>query len=527
MNQHKGLDDLLAAGGKPRRLHGPEVEALFASMRARLSGPPEAQVAPAATAAGLPDHTRPPFPVDVFPEPVARFARRVAAAMSCLVDFLGVAILVVSGAAIGAARSLRVKGGWFEKPGMYAVIVSRPGTTKTPALRAVMKPIYEEQDRLYQDYRAALQKYAEDTEAYKQAKRNHEEGVPSPAAPAEPPPLRHLFAADTTVEELANNLQENRKGILVFRDELTAWVRALDQYKGRGTDRQFFLSAWSGEMVKVDRKIHHGRPIIIPHPFVSVLGGIQPDLLTELEAQGGREDGFLHRILFSCPPEGTVAGWTDAEISEHDENEWKLIVCRLLNLEPARPEGASEHPKPLYFNAAGRQAFVAWYDALVAEMNDEDFPPGLFGPWAKLKSYCSRFALVIHLLRVAAGEAGSDQDEGQVDAEDVTRAARLCEYFKAHFRVVWGRLQQSKEDLQVQDLVRWMRRKGKTDCTVRDVCRAGVCGITKASDAQKLLAAAIDQGLGDWQGGPFKGGPEVKKTQHARETPAFVLRGQG
>ena len=116
-----------------------------------------------------------PKALPIAPPGEGTIARRVAAAMRCPIDFIGLAILVVSGAAIGAARALQVKGGWLEKPGLYAVVVARPGTTKTPALRAVMEPIYEEQDRLYQDYKAARLKYEEDLAAYKEARRNHDD----------------------------------------------------------------------------------------------------------------------------------------------------------------------------------------------------------------------------------------------------------------------------------------------------------------------------------------------------------------
>src|SRR5436309_11552169 len=103
MSCYKGIDDLLAAGRKPRRLKGEEVDAFFRRVRDRLFPPPGAdESAPAAVEAD-----RPPFPVEVFPEPVAIFVRRVAAAMGCPIDFPAVAALVVSAAAVGAARSLR------------------------------------------------------------------------------------------------------------------------------------------------------------------------------------------------------------------------------------------------------------------------------------------------------------------------------------------------------------------------------------------------------------------------------------
>jgi hypothetical protein len=320
------------------------------------------------------------------------------------------------------------------------------------------------------------------------------------------------------VEGLAANLQENRKGILLFRDEVTAWVLSLDMYKGKGTDRQFFLSAWSGEMVKVDRKSAQAKPIIIPHPFVSVCGGIQPDLLPELESEGGREDGFIHRILFCFPPESQPEEWSEDEITEEDELDWQLVLGRLLNMQPVRPEGGSERPKRLQFSSDGKQAYIAWYNGLVAQMKREDFPPELFGPYSKLKAHCARFALILHLLRVACGEAGNQHDEGQVDAQDINKAAKLCDYFKAHFKPVYLRLQQSKEDQQVDELVRWMQRRQLKRVSLRDVCRANVCGIKKASEAEKLLKAAADRGFGDAEGGDSRTrrrGPEVQ---------AFVLK---
>jgi hypothetical protein len=441
--------------------------------------------------------------------------------MGCAVDFPAVATLVVAGAAIGAARSIKIKGGWHEKPGIYAVIVSPPGTAKTPALRAVMNPIYEEQDRLYQGHRTAVSDYQQAMEEYKQAKGGKDELVLD--RPTEPPPLRHIFANDTTVEALAGNLENNRKGLLVFRDELTAWVRSMDMYRTKGTDRQFFLSAWSGEMVKVDRKALKGQPIIIPHPFIAVLGGIQPDLLDELEAKDRREDGFIHRLLFSYPPTAPVQGWIADEITEADKAEWRRVVGRLLNLQLSKPGETSERPKELLLSAEAQAAFAAWCDHLAKEMNHEDFSPDMVGPCSKLRSYCPRFALVIHLLRVACEEAGSDTDEGLIDVDDVNRAIKLCDYFRAHYRLVACRLQQTEEDRRVDALLKWMQKKNLTSCTLRDVCRANVCGIKKKSEALALLEIAVDREYGDWkEQDPPKGPTRGRNAKNGSFT--FVIR---
>jgi len=126
----KGIDDLLAAGGRPRRLTGPEVDRHLGAGRepGEPSNPWPAQ-SPSATwpvptppVGGAEDPpgptplpsispTRMPFPVDAFPAPLAAFARAVAAAVGCPVDYPAAAMLAVAGAAAGAARALRVKAG--------------------------------------------------------------------------------------------------------------------------------------------------------------------------------------------------------------------------------------------------------------------------------------------------------------------------------------------------------------------------------------------------------------------------------
>jgi hypothetical protein len=90
---------------------------------------------------------------------------------------------------------------------MYAAIVAPPGSAKSPALQAVMRPMFDEQASLYAESRDAKARYREDVEHYKQSQRR---GAPTDAPilelvagpPSPPPPMRHIFTADTTVEAL-------------------------------------------------------------------------------------------------------------------------------------------------------------------------------------------------------------------------------------------------------------------------------------------------------------------------------------
>lgn len=499
MPQYKGIDDLLAAGERPRRIAGQQVAEFFGRLD-RIHHGNDARAANSTADPPSRRDTLPAFPVNIFPETVSRFVRQVADSTGCPLDFPAVAVLVVAAAAIGAARAIQLKRGWVEQPGMYAAIVAKPGRAKTPVIKAVMTPIYEEQDRLRSEYRAALAQHRTELAAFKRAERSGlsslEDLFEEPAGPpSPPPPMQHLFTTDATTESLAVILESNRKGVLCIHDELAAWVKGMNQYR-RGADRQFYLSAWSNAPIKVDRKTSEDGPIIVSHPFVCVLGGVQPDLLPTLETGRGVEDGFLDRLLFAYPAEQRFQGWNNQELDEDSADDWRLILNRLLALFPQCPEGGADTPQIVPLSDGGRQRFADYIDALAAEINAAESSSRTEGFCAKLRGYAARFALVIHLLRWAADELDDSCGEGDVDAEDVRRAVLLCNYFRAHAGAVHACLSTSPEDKQVQALLAWMARRGMTETTPREVSRANVAGITNTRDARTLLASAAEQGYG-------------------------------
>ena len=91
--------------------------------------------------------------------------------------------------------------------------------------------------------------------------------------------------------------------MLKIHDELTAWVLGMNQYKGgRGADRQFYLSCWSGEPAKVNRKSDPGEPLIVPDPFLGVIGCIPPGKLADLDAGNDRARTGSSTGCFRLPP---------------------------------------------------------------------------------------------------------------------------------------------------------------------------------------------------------------------------------
>lgn len=343
------------------------------------------------------------FPVGTFSPTVRKFLGEAADSLVCPVDLVGLPMLVMLSSAIGTSRVIKLKGDWSEGATIYGVSIARPGGKKTPAANKAFRPVYDEQSRLLESYRRECDQCEDEDEK---------------------PELESVYVDDTTVEALSVVLQNNPRGLLLSRDELTSWVRGMDKYNGgKGNDRQFWLSMWSNNPVRVDRKSNKG-PIIIPNPFVSVYGTIQPKILPEIGA--GREDGMLDRFLFAFPDE-MLSGWTDDVVSDETNKTLQDLYTKLRDLDTDE-EGK---PKQVGFSDDAKELFVELFNEHDQEKQSVDFPEHLLGYWSKLESYFARLILILSVVR-SIDEGG----EERIESADVLKAWVLLTYFKGQARRV-------------------------------------------------------------------------------------------
>lgn len=410
----------------------------------------------------------PPFPVSALPGPVAAFVEETAEATGTAVDFAATAALVVAAGMIGASRCLRMKGDYFAGTRLYAALVGGPGSGKTPAIRQTSAPLFTRQLKLKAEHDAKMADYEIALEKWKQSQKQSfrdsrdlrdadGEAIESAVGP-EPkrPVLTRCWSDDATVEALGGILAENPRGVTFVKDELAGLIRNLNAYKGgKGADRQFYLSAWSGEPVGIDRK---GRPdpLLIPHPWLSILGGIQPDLLGELRDQFQRQDGFLERFLFAFPDEPPMAGWSERSVRETTKKNWSDALERLTLLTQKQGEHGPM-PVACSFSRDAKAAWTQRYDAHVAEANAAKFPASLVGYWSKLRDYAGRLALILQLLHDAAENI--NVYEAIVDVPAASGAWELVGYFKGTYRRVVSQLAADPEVAKAERVLAWVRRE--------------------------------------------------------------------
>jgi hypothetical protein len=397
----------------------------------------------------------PEFPTNALPRVVERLVTEAAAAIGCPQDFVGLAALTTLGAAIGNARVIQPKKTWTEGATIYAAVIAESGEKKTAGVAIATSPAQKLENTLNKQYERKLDEHASDMRGYevdcKIARKNDED----PGPPPNRPEALRVHVNDTTTEALVPILKGNPRGILLERDELVGWVKAMDQYRsgGRGADRQFWLSTWSNRPVSVDRKSRGGEPLSVLKPFVGVMGSIQPTVLSELAEN--REDGMLERFLFVYP-EPINALWTEDDVSDAAEIGYRDLYDKLRSLSLETDDLGDPVEKPVAFSPDAKQVFVSAYNTHRQEMGAPGFPPHLRSPWSKLEGYLLRLTLILAACRFVESDAPE-----RIEQEDVLRAVVLMDYFKSQARRVFGALRGFDSRLPLlQDVARFVSECG-------------------------------------------------------------------
>ncbi|APH06626.1 YfjI family protein [Bacillus weihaiensis] len=403
----------------------------------------------------------PSFPYTLFPEPIERFIHDTGRALSCPLDFIAMGVLVCTSVAIGNGATLELKKSWRSGVTLYCGIVADPGSAKTPAINKALQPLFNLQEYIFKEYESKkiqyeLEKdnYEIELEKWKRHLRKASQKDNLEEKPIEPiiPNVKQIITMDSTMEALHEILLYNKRGIIKLHDELLGFVKGMNQYRA-GADRQYWLSIWSNEEIFINRK--GKEPIRIPKPFVSIIGGIQPDMIEELiktEREGSGDDGFIDRFLF-CYPDPVPSKWTDEDVSEEVIERYCDVIYKLYN------SFNEERPKKVYLSSEAKKAFSIWYDVTEDETNVSDFPEMLKGVWKKLKGLHPRIMLIIHMLKWASNPNQVKID--LIDREIVYYTNYIMEYFKTQAKKVFQYTQSNFEDKNALKLMDYVRRKGE------------------------------------------------------------------
>ena len=437
----------------------------------------------------------PTLPIDIFPPEWARWIEDSAQSAGTPVDYVAQGVLAAVTAVCGAGVMAQVSTAWAEPLVLWQALVGWPSSGKSPALAAVRRLLGDiEHDLREGDVERRNRHLARVEEARLIEEQWRErcaiavkQGVTLPPRPIEATcdesfMPRQLVVADATLEAMADVVAGNPHGVILWRDELAAWLANLGRYANGGSDRAHWLEAWAAAGVTINRR-SRSRPLHLPKFPVSVVGSIQPDRLADA-LQGG-DDGMAARFLYAWPDPPAYRPLGQRCLA-HDDS----ALARLQAI--AGFAGSAEAPRTIAFEG---QAFVL-LDDFLRELHDRlGRSEGLEAGWlGKGRGTVVRLAAILALL--AWSEQDSPDPAPLIGHATLLGAIELWQsYFWPHTRTVFQRAGRTDRDRHARRVVRWLRDNRFATVTREEMRREGLNQAVDALETDRVAARLEEAGV--------------------------------
>ncbi|MDF1867305.1 MAG: DUF3987 domain-containing protein [Saprospiraceae bacterium] len=371
------------------------------------------------------DDTQPnPFPIKAFPKPLQAIIRHWHAVYRRPIDYHGGSILAAASGAIGNAFQVEHVVGDVEPMSLWIVIVGPPSSAKSPIMRTCLKPLFKKEKEYSKQHK-------EDIIAW-QRKRDNAESKDRRKMEDQRPIRPQRIVGDATIESLIKIFPNNWKGVLSFKDEFIALMKGMNAYKSAGQDLEHFLSMWSGTPIMLNRSSLEDA-VFIESPFISILGAIQPGILSGLTDANKISNGFLFRLLF-CAPQSVKIPKPSQEVPNPEYfEEYNKIIQRLNEL-PTAPDFT---PTILKMDAKGFRRYADYKTNIEQNIMNETEDENIKSLYGKILAYTLRLAGILELIELATmSDDGywenlsyADISHHKISLSSVNRAILLTHYF--------------------------------------------------------------------------------------------------
>jgi len=418
-----------------------------------------------------------PYPIESIPEPIRQHAIEAANALDVDPCFTSLSLIAQAAAAIGTTRVASPKPGHYEPAILWCGIVAESGQKKSPAFKETLHAIEKADAELIDTYQAELEIY--------KAQIENGESVPKP-------PKKRLTVKDTTPEALADLLVDNPRGLLLNPDELSGWISGFDKYKARsGGEAAFWLSCWDGNRACIDR-VSRGTQHI-KRAAVSIIGGMQPAIMTKCFTEEHRLSGLLPRFLLAYPAH-RMSFYNLKTVQSITRHNTATVIKELLMLEHQAntTNESTVKAEVVKLTDEAVQYFIDWQAGHAAANARGTYGAAL----SKMPGQALRLALVFRMVKNAEAALQNETiPPEQITIEDLQAATTIAEWHIREFDRILTLFTPedgtSKQD-EIDGLVRWIDKQG--GATVRDVTRKVWVWRNRNDEAKTMLDAAVSLG---------------------------------
>jgi hypothetical protein len=347
-----------------------------------------------------------PFPIDAFPPLFRELMVDLKRSLNFPVDYTGTAILTAISCTVGTTVKLKVKEGWNEYGSIYCCLVGNAGAYKTHPVNHAFIPI-RDFDKKRHDIFVKLHK--EYIEYFKLSEKQKKE-----ITPVSEPILGKSILTNFTPEILTKRLYENPRGLTVLSDELAAFLEGMNNYS-KTDQSSTYLSFWSNQPITIDR-VGSPIPLLIGLPYLSIIGGIQPRMLSKLFPLQKQNNGFYQRFLFAFP-EATFK----EPISNVESNlELQRKYTDFINNYFDSKKGFSEDSRILTWSKEAKDFFKQW-NVMQCERVNENQDSIKAEIISKFDIHFIRLSLLLQIME--------NPKSSEIRLNAVIGAEKLCVYY--------------------------------------------------------------------------------------------------
>lgn len=376
--------------------------------------------------------------LDGLPQRFSDFVTHVAHVTNVPTEIALVSAMTVAGAAIGGGVTSKVFN-HVNRPCLWTAIVAKSGDGKSDPLKIAMKPLLDMDGERVRAYRKELKTYRENEAS------NKKNNTPKPRK-------EQIVCGKSTGAAREQMLNDNPRGVILYRDELRGFLKDLNGYGGT-SDIEDLLSIYESRPLKVDRASEDDLRYC-EHPFLPILGSIQTATLRESFTNELLNNGFFTRFMvgmFDTEPTKEMREFSDSVAAS-----WANIVYKLRDFgNTFREFRATAEAQEIYKNRSydlkvlGRVADTAMSDS---------YNEYKAGAYSKTLYSVARLALIAHVLKIV--ESNSVYPYPDIDANTMTWAFDCAPYLCAMQMRAYEAIVGKQEDKPM-----------KTDALIRAIAR--------------------------------------------------------
>jgi hypothetical protein len=455
----------------------------------------------------------PGMPKEIIPAPFRDYVADISDRMQVAMEIPAVSIIAALSSIVGRSIAIHPKRNddWVVVPNLWGLVAARSGMLKSPAIEEATRPLQLLAAKARKQYELKSAERKIEAEIVSARLAAGKKRLTNAAAKGDESDLqlaadellkiqqqtdsekvaeRRYRINDATTEKLLELMADNPRGLFVYRDELSGFLRSLDKV-GREMDRAFYLESWNGYGSFTTDRIGRGTTHV-DGLCLSIFGGIQP---ARLQAYVGdalnstsNDDGLIQRFQLAVYPE-TPKSWNliDRTPDSAARNRAARIFDILDSVNPAAlgvPSSFSD-ATVIHFNTDAQDLFDDWLVSLQQRLLSGDRSPSFESHLAKYRSLMPSLAILFHLADWADGQM-RDRIPA-VSIESARLAALWTDYLELHARKIYAGV--LNPDLQAAHLLLKKIEQGKLKKgnSIRDIYRNQWTGLqTKEQVAQGL-----------------------------------------